>query len=225
MADSKVCSADGCGKPKKSFGMCQRHYLKWRESPESGAKRCSQAGCEKSVAAHGLCSAHYQRLRAHGEPLAGRTPQGALLNWLLDVAAVGSDDCRIWPFTTHRNGYGRIRINGRGFGAHYVACEISHGPAPSKAHQAAHSCGVRGCCNPRHLRWATAAENHADKKAHGTHLEGESTPAAKVTADDVRWIRSNMGKITYRVMGEKLGIHEQSVYLIAKGRTWASVPP
>lgn len=89
--------------------------------------------------------------------------------------------------------------------------------------EVAHNCGHTGCVNPRHLRWDTRSGNHMDKHLHGTMPEGEAIHCAKLTKDDVRWIRANKGKVTYQAMAEKFGMHVQSVYAAACGRTWKSV--
>jgi hypothetical protein len=62
-----------------------------------------------------------------------------------------------------------------------------------------------------------------EKHRHGTMPLGEAVHVAKLTEADVRWIRANRGKVTYETMAKRFGMHLQSIYAAAKGRTWAWV--
>lgn len=88
------------------------------------------------------------------------------------------------------DGYSILRYGDNGIGAHRFICGVFHGPPPSPELHAAHSCNVRNCINPHHLRWATAAENAADRTASGGHLRGIRSPRAQLTAEQVLEVRS-----------------------------------
>jgi len=100
-----------------------------------------------------------------------RDNYGKALAFIETALTQETDECIIWPFTNHTNGYPSI---GHGRHVNRVVCERAYGKPPSLKHQAAHSCGVKLCINKRHVRWATRAENEADKLKHGTSLLGRT---------------------------------------------------
>lgn len=70
-----VCTVEGCGKPHKSRGYCQTHYMRYKrgvpvEHPvrPRGPKppECVEEGCSSPVKGRGLCNLHYTRLLKNG---------------------------------------------------------------------------------------------------------------------------------------------------------------
>ena len=170
----------------------------------------------------GWCSAHYQRWAKHGDPLGGRASPGAFLAWLNEVALTfESDDCLFWPST--KSGPVHIKIDGKTHIVARVLCGWVHGDPPTLLHQAAHSCGNGhlGCINPGHLRWATIAENSADRLIHGTHSRGERHTLAKLTTRDVVEIRSrcDAGE-KYPVVAADYDVSRSLVGHIATRKRW-----
>jgi hypothetical protein len=112
-----------------------------------------------------LCSDHRHLIR--------HLREGARLDRRLVVligATLSGDECQSHNYgaTTHRDSYLMVTWQGKRTTASRAICELVHGPPPTPKHQAAHSCGNAWCCNGAHLRWATPAENLADKVRHGT---------------------------------------------------------
>jgi len=233
MANSRICSIDGCGKPHCARGWCQGHYVRWkthgnplRGGAKIGVRRatCSVGGCNRKHVAGGYCGAHYQRVKATGKAGAvDLRPYGEALQWLMDHADYGLDDCLIWPFSCNDTGYGQLNNGGRTERAHRRMCIIAHGRPPFRGAQAAHSCGrgSSGCVNPRHLRWATRQENMAEMSEHGHSNRGSKSPQTTLVDVDVRAIRlaAEQGE-SQRSISQRYGISQTGVSLIVRRKNW-----
>lgn len=141
----------------------------------------------------------------------------------LELVQSETDECVLWNHKISNNGYAGIRHEGRSLGAHVVALTIRSGPKPEPKMVAAHRCRNRNCINYRHLRWATATENAADKVRDGVALFGERNHNAKLTADEVRAIRELAPRASKQSLAEMYGISPITVRDIINGRTWRHV--
>ena len=74
----------------------------------------------------------------------------------------GPDACWMWTAARDRKGYGRIKRGGRPVLAYRAVYEIYNGPiTPGK--QLDHTCHVRACVNPEHLREVTNKQNNENR--------------------------------------------------------------
>lgn len=183
---------------------------------------CAVDGCAKAVLARQLCNAHYLRDYRHGHPTAGASPRSPLSeqsDWLDGHVDYADDDCLRWPFGTEREGYCSYGKTG----AHREMCRRAHGEPPTSAHEAAHSCGRgrAGCVNPRHLRWATSAENQADKIRHGTALRGERNHRAQLTAAEALQVFGLKGSAPPTLVGKRFSVSRHVVSSIWRGDSWS----
>lgn len=186
---------------------------------------CSVGGCKRNAhwrasGKRGFCAAHYQRWRIHGDPLRGRTGNGSLETFLTEVAFnYDGDDCLLWPYGKSNNGYGTIRLHGhRKQFVHRLVCEHANGTPPTPKMDAAHACGNRICCNPRHLRWATREENMADAIGHGTLHNRRSN---KLSSEDVLTIRKRLRSETRTDIARSFGVTFSCINDIASGKNWS----
>lgn len=186
---------------------------------------CSIPGCGKGgQIRRGWCSAHYFRWRSHGDPLAGRTPNGEPERYYLEeVITYEGDDCLLWPYARNNYGYGHMWFEGRDSVISRLVCEEANGPPPSPKHEAAHSCGQgsAGCVTKGHVRWAIHIDNEADKRLHGTTNRGENNGCAKLSQDDVETIRALEGKQTQQAIADAYGLQQAHVSNIQRGKRWA----
>lgn len=185
---------------------------------------CSIPGCGKKYYGRGYCSQHYQNMRATGSPLGkGRSPPKSLV-FLRENVGYSGADCLAWPFGKFTGGYGMLEVNYKVWQAHRLMCTMAHGEPPSPNLEAAHSCGNGhlGCVSPRHLRWATHAENMADKIAHGTSNRSTRNGQSVLTEEDViAIVERRRAGATFKDIGVEFGVHAQTVSSIVSGRQWS----
>lgn len=118
------------------------------------------------------------------------------------------------------NGYGQFHLNGKTAYAHRVAYEIANGPFPKEAF-VMHSCDNRKCVNPAHLSLGTFDENMADMVEKKRQAHGAKNSRAKLTPDQVRAIRSEVG--THKEIAARYGVVQPLISMIRSGRIWKHV--
>ena len=85
-----------------------------------------------------------------------------------------------------------------------------------------HLCHNPPCCNPRHLRVGTKAENEAMKLGDGTMTYGERNGQARLTADVVREIRRRCAAGEPQMsVAVWFGVCYQHVSDIVRRKRWA----
>ena len=151
----------------------------------------------------------------------GRARQGAPLAFLKAQLGTSKTSCTLWPFGKMGFGYGQIWFMGAKVPAHKAMCVLAHGEKPFSAAQVAHSCGVRLCVNPNHLRWATPKENALDKWNHGTVKDCDKCFHAKLTVAQVRSIYLDRRTLDAIAAEHRCSI--ETVSLIQLGRSWRRV--
>lgn len=72
--------------------------------------------------------------------------------------------------------------------------------------------------NVENLCYGTPKDNIADKKRHGTFIQGEDSNLAKLSGEDVLFIRSS--DLSAREISEILPTTMNNVYLIRSNQTW-----
>lgn len=230
----RICSVDGCDKCSAAFGYCLQHYRRfkrhgdplggrpWPQSRKRAEpKICKFDGCDRRSRSLGLCIKHYKRVWSKGSVEIECTEPGALKKWLLQHVGYEGGDCLDWPFGKNNEGYGVCGAGGKRTTASREMCRLAHGEPSTPDYHAAHSCGNGhlGCVNPRHLRWASAAENEADKISHGTSSRGERQGGSKLTAVDVLAIRSETG--SHSEIAKRFGISRENARDIINRKRWS----
>lgn len=142
------------------------------------------------------------------------------LMWLQRMVVRGPDieACIDWPGGRFPKGYGRVRHDGRRRNAHRVSLILATGQDP-RGLQAAHTCGRQLCVNPRHLRWATQAENEADKAQHGTKRRGGHVNGGTLTEQQV--LNAYSDPRATQAVADDLGVGYDAVWKIRNGINWS----
>jgi hypothetical protein len=131
---------------------------------------------------------------------------------------------------TDRDGYLNMSVPRVGGGksitrkVHVMVCTAFHGPKPSPLHQVAHANGLPADNRTENLRWATRAENEADKLRHGTRLIGERHNMVKLTEAQVLEIRASRVKgETLSSLADRYGVTFQTVSDIGRRKIWRHI--
>lgn len=178
------------------------------------------------VKSRGLCAKHYSRFQRHGDPTAGRTPDGEPLALLMSVIGTDSRECIPWPYGRNPAGHGTIYYKGQMMAVGRAVCLEAHGEPPEGKPESAHDCGRghEGCFNPNHLYWASKAENYRDRVTHGVSQRGSKHGQAKLTESDVREIRTLCANgMSRSKAAAKFGVARQTVNSVVWRHIWSWV--
>lgn len=172
---------------------------------------CSRCHSKNFHYAKKMCRSCYNK------NLQGNKIQNKGLAFLESIKDTKIKECIIPPFALTNNGRWQITYKGKRKLASRVLCTWKHGRAPSKKHEAAHSCGKGhiGCINPNHLEWKTHKDNMRDRYVH-------KTMGHKLNEKLVRKIRKkcNTSKDSFRLIGEEFGVSAVTIYNIYHRITW-----
>lgn len=241
------CRIGDCSNRVLARGLCSKHYQ--RAAKRGGdplgelqvrraliKESCTRDGCvEPQYRRKGLCESHFRLLqgdkvearnkpsRAAGRKRARRGEAQAFLKANLYVL---SDGCKIWPYGTGNGGYGTVRINGKTYGVHVLACEAFCGPMPEPGMEAAHTCRTRLCWAGEHVVWKSHKDNEADKLRDRTVACGEIHGGARLADQDVLAIRAAYirGGVTQDVLASTYNVTQGTIHLIVARKTWTHLP-
>lgn len=135
---------------------------------------------------------------------------------------------RILGQHTTKKGYVEARLSNLGktktFRVNRLVCEAFRGPAPIGC-EAAHLDGSRNNNASENLCWKTPLENAADKRRHGTKLEGETAYLTKLTEAEVLAIRAKYvpryGALTE--LGREYGVTNAAILAIVQRKNWKHI--
>lgn len=134
-------------------------------------------------------------------------------------------ECWEWSGGVNGGGYGQIRVGGAGSKkemVHRFVYRTEIGPIP-RGLVVMHKCDNPRCVRPAHLRLGTPRENTQDMIAKGRDtISGERHSNAKLTEQDVRYIRANADRGP-TALAREIGVSLMSVQHVIKRRTWKHV--
>lgn len=130
---------------------------------------------------------------------------------------------RILKVRTDRHGYVRTNLQvipgGPPFARliHQLVCEAFHGPKPSPTHEVAHNDGDRTNNRIENLRWATPAENSADRLRHGRKRP-------RLSAEAIREMRAKrQAGASLALLSAELGLTRARIARVTNGQTYRHV--
>lgn len=167
-------------------------------------------------------------------------PKDTKTRFLLKVSRSDQKGCRIWlGAKAVASGYGQFKVNRIIRFAHRVAYELFNGPI-SNGKIVMHTCNVRLCVEPSHLKLGTRAENSEAASLDGRYkvgtewkrlhpntirLRGEDHGGSRLTADQVHAIREMVtGGATEATTAAAFGICQQTVNMIMRAVAWSHLP-
>lgn len=113
-------------------------------------------------------------------PLNAGVPATFIARW--QESTITQDGCLLWTGSVKDNGYGQTCWHRRTVTAHRVAWQMIHGPIPDGL-CVMHTCDVRACVNPAHLRLGTFGDNNRDTVAKGRHRNQHSRASSDTASD------------------------------------------
>lgn len=147
-----------------------------------------------------------------------------------------TDTCWNWTAQLCPDGYGRFRMNYKGYAAHRLSWIWANGEIPEGLF-VCHHCDNPSCVRPDHLFLGSALENNRDASMKGrsaigdrngtrtkpeTRLRGEAHPDSKLTEADVIQIRSEYStkQTGHRILAKRFSVSPTAIRQIVNGRTW-----
>jgi|1185.fasta_scaffold258647_2 hypothetical protein len=141
----------------------------------------------------------------------------------MEKVKILENGCWEWQGTIMCTGYGEVKRGGKKILAHRHSFRLFKGPLGDDE-QVRHECDYRPCVNPDHLLPGTDDDNKKDALDRDRFRKGEGRPEAKLTIEQVRWIRKNFiprdRVYGARAIGRKFGVSHQTVSDIAQAKTW-----
>ena len=132
-----------------------------------------------------------------------------------------TETCWLWV-TGLVDGYGNfMNYNQKTERAHRASYRMFVGEIPT-GKVVMHTCDVRNCVNPKHLRIGTHADNMRDKKEKNRTYKAHGTENhfAKLTDSDVLKIRELSKTQTHQSIADQFNVSQPTVTDIVNRRTW-----
>lgn len=133
-----------------------------------------------------------------------------------------TDTCWLWKTALVHDGYGRfMNYDQKGERAHRASYRMFVGEIP-KGMFVMHTCDVRNCVNPDHLRVGTHTDNMRDKKEKNRTYKANGTTNhfSKLTDSDVLAIRKLAKNQTHQSIADQFNVSQPTVTDIVNRRTW-----
>lgn len=137
--------------------------------------------------------------------------------------------CWLWSSYVHKNGYGRVIIDGKVRLSHRISWLIHRGQIPSQidGHKTfiCHTCDNRACVNPDHLYLGNHIQNMNDMKVRNRadRRYGNKNKAAKLNREKAQEIRKfyHDNSLSQDKVAFIYGVSQKTISDIVVGKRWA----
>lgn len=124
------------------------------------------------------------------------------------------------------NGYLSVRLQtqqkAKTYSAHVLVAEAFLGPRPP-GQDVCHGPEGKLINTPENLSYGTRKQNLADRDRDGTSQKGERGPTAKLSAEQVKEIRSLRRTHTLKMLAEIYGVGLTNISAICRRITWTEI--
>jgi DNA-binding transcriptional regulator YiaG len=125
----------------------------------------------------------------------------------------------------HQGGYQSVNLYAEGAQhsttVHILVAAAFLGPRP-EGHEVCHKDGDHQNSALTNLRYGTPVSNNQDKRRHGTHLQGDEHPTAKLNTRQVLEIRRARG-VPQEVLAERYGVTLSNISAVQLRKSWRHV--
>ena len=146
--------------------------------------------------------------------------------FLAFVSPEPNTSCWLWDGPYTNGGYGSTQWVGKKELAHRLSYKLFIGPLPTGL-CILHTCHVRCCVNPRHLRVGTQSENIKEAYKKGTMVKqgrGEKANNSKLTERLVREIKFGSRKDwDAKNLALLCNVSRATIYDIRNNRSWSHI--
>jgi len=116
-------------------------------------------------------------------------------------------------------GYLRVGIGKKLMFVHRLVAE-RYVPNPDKKPQVNHIDGDKTNNRADNLEWVSNIENRKHAVKEGLHIHGEDCPWAKLTSNDVEYIRENAKNTTVAELARKFGVCRATIRAVRDFKSW-----
>ena len=133
----------------------------------------------------------------------------------------GDNDCWIWKGTKQKNGYGRIKVDGKSLLAHRLSYELNMSKIPNGL-WVLHKCDNPKCVNPNHLFLGNRSDNMKDAFKKGRMIWGGQNK--KFTIKEIDYIKNLKGKnVSNRKIGDLMNVSHSTINDIINNRYYKNL--
>lgn len=137
---------------------------------------------------------------------------------------VDDKGCMVWTGALADKRYGKLNVGGQIYIASRLSYYISTGDDPGEW-QVCHTCNNSKCVHPDHLYLGDNSINQLQAFVDGRkNQKGELSSRAKLTEDDVRFIRDKVRQgVRIADLARSLGVAYSTAKQAADGTNWGHV--